>query len=167
MRSFILSFFCSLLSLAVAEPILSPAILHEKRDHVPVGWSHSHKLHATAVLPLRFGLSQPNVDAIDEYLNNVADPESPNYGKHWTAGLVAATFAPTDNTIQTVKNWLLDGGISGERIRLTKTKGWIELNATVQEAEKLLNAEYHVYKHAGGKEHVGMWTAISQYSGSD
>ena len=34
-------------------------------------------------------------------------------------------------------------------------QSWIKLNATVEEAEKLLNAEYHVYKHVSGKEHVG------------
>jgi tripeptidyl-peptidase I len=139
---------------AIAEPLLSPWVLHEKRNHVPAGWSHSHRLDGTAVLPLRFGLTQSNIQTIDEYIHDVADPDSPNYGKHWTAAEVAEKFAPSSDTIQTVRNWLLESGIPIERIRLTITKTWIELNATVEEAENLLKAEYHVYQHDSGKKHV-------------
>jgi tripeptidyl-peptidase-1 len=132
-------------------------VLHEKRDHVPAGWSRSGKHHATAVLPLRFGLSQPNIDAIDQYINDVAHPDSPNYGNHWTPAEVAEKFAPTPETIQTVKNWLMNSGFAEARIHLTNTKSWIELNATVEEAERLLNAEYYVYTHSTGKKHVCKW----------
>ena len=148
-------FLLALISLALAGPILSPLVLHEKRNHVPADWSYSRKFPATAVLPLRFGLSQPNIQTIDEFINDVAHPDSPNYGNHWTPAQVAKTFAPSSETIQTVKNWLLENGFAAERLHVTNTKGWIELNATVDEAESLLNAEYHVYKHVNGKEHVG------------
>jgi tripeptidyl-peptidase-1 len=30
----------------------------------------------------------------------------------------------------------------------------LEVNATVEEAERLLKSEYHVYEHESGKEHV-------------
>ena len=76
-------------SLAIAEPLLSLLVPHEKRNHVPGGWSHSRKYHPRAVLPLRFALSQPNLHSIDEYINDVAHPDSPNYGNHWTAAQIA------------------------------------------------------------------------------
>lgn len=156
MRSFTLPFLslCFLCLGAVAGPILSPWVVHEKRYHVPSGWAQSHKLDPTVILPLRFGLAQPNIQTIGEYLNDIAHPDSPNYGNHWSAAQVAVKFAPSAETIETVTNWLLDSGFTIERIRLTNTKGWIELNATVQETEDLLNTEYHVYKHSSGKEHV-------------
>jgi tripeptidyl-peptidase I len=146
-------FSLGLFSLTITKS-LSPLVLHEKRNHVPAGWSHSHKYHAAAVLPLRFALSQPNLHSIDKYINDIAHPDSPNYGNHWTAAEVAEKFAPSIDTVDTVKNWLLESGIAAKRIRVTNTKGWIELNATVHEVEKLLNAEYHVHKHASGKKHV-------------
>ena len=149
----------SLLSLTLVSaenfPRLSPYSVHEQRSNIPHGWSRNRKHHAAAVLPLRFALSQSNIDKIDDFLNDVANPDSPNYGNHWTAGQIAATFAPSDDSIDTVRNWLSGNGFGSDRVKLTKTKGWIEVNATVEEAERLLLAEYHVYNHESGKEHVG------------
>jgi tripeptidyl-peptidase I len=148
-------FFSSLFCFASAFPFPSTYSLHEKRSHIPHGWSRSHKFHPSSVLPLRFALSQSNIDDIGQYLNDVSHPQSPNYGNHWTPGKIASTFAPAPETINAIRNWLLENGFTGDRIRLTKAKGWIEVNATVEEAENLLLTQYHVYKHESGQEHVG------------
>ena len=47
-------------------------------------------------------------------------PKSPSYEKHWTAGDIAATFAPTDETVDAVRNWLVANGVGEDRIAL----GW-------------------------------------------
>jgi tripeptidyl-peptidase-1 len=117
--------FGLLFGLTVANPVISPYVVHEKRNHVPSGWSWSRKYPATSILPLRFGLTQPNIDVIEEYLDDVSHPDSPNFGKHWTASQVAEKFAATDETIRTVRNWLLDNGFAKERVRVTPTRGWI------------------------------------------
>lgn len=154
------SFFQSLLALTflaiavVAEPTLSPFVLHEKRHAIPVGWTEHRKHESHAMLPLRFGLSQSNLESMDDFINDVSHPDSPNYGNHWSAHEVAEKFAPSSDAIETVKAWLMESGIDPERIRLTKAKTWIEVDATVAEAESLMNTEYHVYKHASGKEHI-------------
>ncbi|KAJ7093316.1 subtilisin-like protein [Mycena belliarum] len=139
--------------------LLAPAalaVVHEQRDHIPHGWSHHSKHPSDAILPLRIGLVQPNLDSIDSFLNEVAHPESSSYGKHWTAQQVADKFAPTAETIDAVIGWLVDGGFEKERVRVSGSRIWIELNSTVAEAEKLLNTEYHVYQHEEtGKKHVG------------
>src|ERR1700722_3455154 len=153
--------FYSLFTLTFVTSIhISPYNNHEKRSAVPSGWSHLRKHHASNVLPLRFALSQSNIDNIGEYLNDVAHPDSPNYSNHWTPGKIASTFAPSLDTIDTVRNWLLASGFSSDQVKLTATKGWIEVNATVNEAEKLLLAQYHVYKHESGKEHVGEYALV-------
>lgn len=94
---------------------------------------------------------------MEAFVNDIAHPDSPNFGNHWTPEQVIEKFSPSSETVHTVKDWLLESGFTTERVRVTKTKGWVEVNATVEEAERLLNAEYHVYKHATGKEHVGEW----------
>ncbi|KAN0081321.1 Peptidase S8/S53 domain containing protein [Tylopilus felleus] len=81
-------------------------------------------------------------------------PSHPNYGNHWSAGDIARTFAPSDETIDTVRSWLVASGIGEERIGLGRSKGWIQVDATVEEAERLMHAEYNVYTHTSGKEHV-------------
>jgi tripeptidyl-peptidase-1 len=137
--------------------LATPYTLVQKRSSVPSGWSHAAKHNQSAILPLRFGLTQPNIHNIEEFLLDVSDPDSPNYGNHWTSAQVADKFRPTDDTISTVRNWLVDSGIRMERVRLTRTRTWIELNATVEEAERLLRTEYHVYQHHTGMKHIGKY----------
>lgn len=136
-------------------PTLSPYIVHESRSHIPAGWSLSRKLEASATLPLRFGLKQSNIEDIGNLLNDVSHPDSPNYGNHWTPGKIATTFAPSTQSLSTVREWLLANGIAAERLRITPTRSWIEVNATVEEAERLLMTEYHVFEHDSGHQHVG------------
>ena len=87
---------------------------------------------------------------------DVSHPESPNYGKHWPAEKIAETFAPSKDTIDAVRGWLHSAGFAAERLKLSASRGWIEINATVTEVERLLDADYHVYGHASGSEHIGM-----------
>ena len=153
--------FLALLTLvctsALASPSVSSFVLHERRSHTPAGWSLSRRHEASATLPLRFGLKQSNIRNIEDYLLDVSHPTSPNYGKHWTAAEVAETFAPSGETVDAVRNWLLGNGISSDGIHLTPSKGWLEIEATVEEAENLMNTEYNVYEHETGVEHIGMF----------
>lgn len=91
----------------------------------------------------------------------VSHPESASYGKHWSASQVAKHFAPTDETIDAVRGWLTEEGIHPDRINLSVAKNWIEFNATAEEAEALLRAEYQVYRHhQTGHVHVGKATVL-------
>ena len=155
MRSLLSFVILSLGLLAAAEPALSPYILHEKRTQTPTGWTLKRRYDPSTRLPLRFALAQRNIDDIGKYLMEVSHPESEKYGKHWSASDVLETFAPSDETIETVRSWLLDSGVESDRIRLMSNKGWIEVTATVEEAERLLQTEYNLYSHTSGKEHVG------------
>lgn len=155
MRLYSIALVAALVLGAAAEPKLSPHVLHEKRALDPLGWTRTRKLESHAVLPMRFGLTQNNMHTIEEALMAVSHPESPTYGQHWSAADVIAAFAPSHETINAVKNWLHDSGISMERLRLSASKGWIEVNATVAEVEDLLKTEYHVWTDNEGGERVG------------
>jgi len=78
----------------------------------------------------------------------VSHPESETYGQHYSAPEIVDIFAPSDDTIEAVSEWLEDSGISRDRMGLSINKGWIEVNATVAEVEELIKAEYHVFTHA-------------------
>ena len=56
-------------------------------------------------------------------------------------------FAPSKKTVESVTEWLVKSGIERHRIRHSGNKGWLSFDATVEEAEKLLYAEYHEYEH--------------------
>ncbi|KAG6381961.1 peptidase S8/S53 domain-containing protein [Boletus reticuloceps] len=154
MRCSLSSVALSLALLSSAEPLLSPYNVHEKRTHIPSGWSLTRRHDPTSSIPLRFALKQRNIEGVGNHLYDVSHPKSPNYGKHWTAADIVRTFAPSDETVDIVRSWLIASGIDGERVALGRTKGWIQANVTVEEAEQLMNTEYNMYTHMSGKEHV-------------
>ena len=136
---------------------LSPPVLHERRSFNPRarGWQFARRLEADVILPLRIGLTHRNTHTLEDELNAVAHPDSPNYGKHWTTQRVVEHFAPSRETINAVTDWLISSGVSRERLRLSNSRGWLEFNASVAEAESLLHTEYHVFEDTDGAERVG------------
>ncbi|KAK7689950.1 hypothetical protein QCA50_006590 [Cerrena zonata] len=150
----------SVLSCAVTLALALPSrranhVVHEKRAFDPVeDWVKTRKLEADKVLPMRFGLAQQNLHRIEEILTAVSHPTSPTYGKHLSAAEIVDTFAPSVDTIAAVTDWLIEAGLHRDRLRLSASKGWIEVNATVAEVEDLLDTEYHVYSHSSGAEQI-------------
>ena len=145
----------------------SPYVLHEKRSYVPSGWSLLGRQNAFHIIPLRFGLKQSNMDKIEEFLNDVSHPDSPNYGKHWSPGQVAKVFSPTQEAFDTVQAWLVNGGIDIKRLRGSRMGAWIRVNTTIEEAERLLQTEYNIYIHDSGEKHVGMFISQNPFVFTD
>jgi tripeptidyl-peptidase-1 len=202
---------CGLLTAAIATPTANSKrhVVHERRERLPAHWKRSTKLHGDSSLPMRIALTQNNLDRADEFLMDIAHPESPNYGKHvclfsisslhssvprvmrtfqwsflnisgravhlhyseqsnadseflqWSAKQVAETFAPSQESYASVLNWLSEHGIAAERVKQSQSLSWLQFDATVSEAEDLLNTQYFEYKHATtGQAHV----ACEEYS---
>lgn len=143
----------SLVASSIAVPS-SPHVQHEKRSTLPPGWTRTHKLPSDEVLPMRIGLTQSNMDKAHEFLMDVSHPDSPNFGKHWSAKQVAETFAPSQETVDHITEWLTSSGISAERITHSDSLGWLKFDITVGEAEDLLKTEYYRHEHDSGKPHI-------------
>ncbi|KAJ7320853.1 subtilisin-like protein [Mycena albidolilacea] len=112
----------------------------------PAGWSLHRRADPDALIPLKFSLAQSNLDKLETFLLDIADPRSPNYGQHWSPARVKETFRPSQETIETVRGWLTqDAGIHADKIRLTPSGDILQLDVTIAEAESLLRAEYYVY----------------------
>jgi tripeptidyl-peptidase-1 len=74
---------------------------------------------------------------------------------------VAEAFAPSQESYTSVLNWLSEHGIAAERVKQSQSLSWLQFDATVSEAEDLLNTKYFEYKHAvTGQAHV----ACEEYS---
>lgn len=111
------------------------------------------------MLPMRFGLTQNNLDHLDDMLMAVSHPDSPGYGKHWSATDLVDKFKPTTQTIEEVVRWLVGSGIHRDRLGLSINRGWIHFNATAAEAEEILKTEYYVFTHEdSGDEQIGRQT---------
>lgn len=143
-------------------PRSSRHVVHERAELGGGGgaWERSHRLHQTATLPVRIGLTQQNLHRAEEFVYGVADPASPNYGRHWSPAEVVEMFKPRKEAVDAVMAWLGAEGIHPGRVRLSASKTWLAFNASAREVEQMLRTEYHVYKHAaGGARHV----ACEQY----
>lgn len=130
-----------------AAPPANDHVIHEKRDFIPAGWKRSSKLADHQLLPIKIALKQANLDRLEEYLMDVSDPNSSNYGNHWSHKQIAETFAPSTETVKAVQDWLAMSGLGVERVKTSQSLGWLHFNATVTEAEALLGTEYHLYEH--------------------
>ncbi|OBZ66378.1 Aorsin [Grifola frondosa] len=153
-RLFMLCLLAAAPYAAVASPVAKS--YHESRRSIPAGWTPVRRAEADIVLPLRIGLVQSNLHNIEAYLLDVSHPDSPNYGNHWNAAQVADTFRPSNETVDVVRSWLVaDGGIDFQRISLSGNGGWLQVDMTVDEVERLLGTEYYVYENLdSGAEHI-------------
>ncbi|WQF82909.1 Putative peptidase S53, activation domain, Sedolisin domain, peptidase S8/S53 domain superfamily [Colletotrichum destructivum] len=146
----------ALAAVAFANPVTRSHkhVVHEERHPARSEWAKNHRLHTMARLPVRIGLAQSNLHRANEFMNNVAHPDSPNYGRHWTHDEIINMFAPRQESIALVMQWLESEGIQRSRIELSKGRNWVQFNGTVGEVERLLKTEYHVYKHEQGHMHI-------------
>ncbi|OCH89202.1 subtilisin-like protein [Obba rivulosa] len=143
---------------AVSATPLAARVFHDD-PRVPSGYKVLRRAAPHTILPFRIGLRQSNIEDIEEYLLDVSHPESPNYGKHWSAAQVAETFRPSQESVESVHSWLVESGIDVSRIRLSASGAWVQANVTIVEAERLLETEYYIYEH---EETAGKHIACGQ-----
>ena len=146
-----------LVSLLAGLALAAPAsyIQHEKRSVTDARWVKRDRAPGSARVPVRIALSQRNLDQGHDLLMDVADPDSANYGKHWTAQEVAAKFGPARESVDAVSAWLAAAGIGADRHAVSPGAHWIKFDASLDEVEALLQTQYHVFDHVEtGAEHV-------------
>ena len=63
-------------------------------------------------------------------------------------------FSPEQETIDTVRDWLVSSGIESSRITLSRGRNWLNFDASISEVEGLLRTEYKYYAHTTGQNHI-------------
>lgn len=153
-------FTSGLLALAATASALSTPsnyVSHEKRSEPLKRWVRREAVPQSATLPMRIGLRQPMVDSGkgDALLMEVSHPQSERYGQWYSPEEIIEMFAPPQHAVDGVTQWLHDSGISPERVSHSVNKQWIQFDAKVHEAERLLKTKYYHYEHLPtGNEHV-------------
>ncbi|OAA55092.1 Peptidase S8/S53, subtilisin/kexin/sedolisin [Cordyceps fumosorosea ARSEF 2679] len=136
----------ALATAALAAPA-SKMVVHESRDATHVGYTKGAAADSNTRVPVRIALKQRNLDNAMDLLLKVSDPNSADYGKHYTEDQVVSTFAPETETVDTVKSWLVASGIPADGIKLSQNKGWLTFETTTGKLETLLDAKYSQYSH--------------------
>lgn len=90
----LLSIVAGLVTVALALPAPPQYAVHEKRLATIAMWTITDiELDRRTILPISIGLTQQNLDAGHQYLMDVSDPNSKNYGKHWTTDKVGCKMS--------------------------------------------------------------------------
>lgn len=138
-------------SLAAAQAFALPSsnhVLHEKRTTPLV--HRRERVEGNAIVPIRIALKQQNLHTGYDRLMEVSDPSSSRYGQHMSADEVHSIFAPAEDTISTVKTWLLDSGIAEKDILPYTNKGWLAIDMPAKDAERLLRTKYYEHETSDG-----------------
>jgi tripeptidyl-peptidase-1 len=149
MKGFITSAVAAaLLSVVVAARVApSDHVRHEMRDeNFDSRWTKRSRIEGAVRVPVRIGLTQRNLDKGEALLMDISHPNSENYGNHLSASEVDEMFAPAKDSIDAVTTWLAST-LSDRAITLSRSRQWLELNATIVELQDLLHTDYHEYKN--------------------
>ena len=143
-----------LVLLSLSSVFAHSLIVHEKRDVPHQNAIDRRRIDPNAVLPMRLGLKQNEEATLkaETWLMSVSHPESPQYGRHWTQQDVIDAFKPTDETVQTVTDWLSSHGIHG--VTHSDNRMWIAFDITAKEAETIFHTEYFEHQRSNGRFEV-------------
>jgi tripeptidyl-peptidase-1 len=65
-------------------------------------------------------------------------------------------FSPSEDAVQTVREWLVSAGIQDTSIVHSDNKGWLALDIPAWQAEDIFKTEYHEHIHSdSGNVRVG------------
>ncbi len=65
-------------------------------------------------------------------------------------------YAPSEDSVQAVREWLITSGVNSEIIVHSENKGWIALDIPAWQAEQLFHTEYYEHIHStSGMVRVG------------
>jgi len=56
-------------------------------------------------------------------------------------------FAPSEEAVEAVRNWLISFGVEEGTIVHSENKGWIALDIPCKQAEELFDTEYYEHVH--------------------
>lgn len=95
----------------------------------------------------RVYLKARNGAELNDLVDAVSDPSSPQYGKFISPDQYRSRFGPTDADVKAVKNWLTGAGL-----RVTSVgegRRYVALSGNVASAQKAFGVKFKLYRHAG------------------
>lgn len=123
----------------------------EKRERTHPAWALVGRAAPEAVVPVRIGLTQSNLDEGARVFNDITNFSSPHYGIWWTPDQISDFFAPSERNFQLVHTWLIEAGVDTARISQSLNKQWVQFDASIAELETLLDTQYNEYEHQDGR----------------
>lgn len=138
------------LAAALPDPFINTDYTVKETHSIPRGWSRVSKPSKDHLLELQIGLKQERFDELRKHLFEISDPKHARYGQHLSADEVNELVKPSNDALSQVQDWLESHNILGSSLGFSQAKDWISVKLPVEEAEKLLDTDYAVYRHEDG-----------------
>ncbi|THH27752.1 hypothetical protein EUX98_g6437 [Antrodiella citrinella] len=160
-----LALLVAFIQIAASKPLTSKRwdefdVKHAWAD-VPKGWELHGPAPADHALDMRIALKQDRFDDLVSTLYEVSDPYHSKYGQHLSKEEVEALVAPHPDTVSVVDSWLSAHDIDLASVQRDNGGSWITVRVSVEQASRMLNATYGVYRHAKTSDYVVRTTSYS------
>ena len=83
------------------------------------------------------------------------------YGRHLSKEEVETLVAPHPDTVDLVDSWLSAHGVDTSSAQRENGGSWVTVTVTIEQASRLLNATYYVYRHPQAEDYVVRTTSYS------
>ncbi|KAF2163173.1 hypothetical protein M409DRAFT_68772 [Zasmidium cellare ATCC 36951] len=129
--------FLGLLALQTASAAIT------KRAPVDHGWQCISPAPRDGSIKLHIAIRQADGgNAVEQQLLKASDPNSATFRQHLTAKEVAQLSQPSDESVNTVQDWLRQHGLITSTVQ---PHGICEIDTTISVVENMLNASYHSF----------------------
>jgi len=122
----------------------------KERHYAPAGWEDVGPAVKDEVIHLQIGLRQKYEGAVESHLEEISDPSHARYGQHLSESEIHDLVKPASESVDLVKAWLADHGISDHSF--SPAEDWVSIWVPIEKAEKMLDTTYSKYRHRDGSE---------------
>ncbi|HWY29105.1 MAG TPA: protease pro-enzyme activation domain-containing protein, partial [Candidatus Acidoferrum sp.] len=122
--------------------------MHSLSGHVPPASALVQMLDSlpgTNVLHLAIGLPLNNLDALNNVLQQIYDPASPNFHHFMDSGQFTAAFGPTEKDYQTVIKFAKTNGLT--ILGTCSNRALVEVSGKVSDIERAFHVHLHRFQH--------------------
>lgn len=149
MIKFAIRFLCLQASRAISLPAASQRIVVEDLSHAPHGWITLGPAGADQIIRLSIALEAYGHDHLEENLLQISDPAHPRYGQHLSRDEASALIRPRQEAVESVRRWLSSANVPERQVH--HRGHFVDATVTVQDAERLLAANYSIFERDGRK----------------
>jgi tripeptidyl-peptidase-1 len=150
-----------LMAAALTQVCAADRTILEGSFDAPANWALSATPARTQKMTVYLFLAhQPGAEArLQQTLEAVSDPNSPQYGQHLTMEEISSLLSPSYEHLALVDQWLSEHNVT--QGSSTSPKDLVQLELTVEQAEAMFATQVHEYTHTDG---VSTLRSTSGYS---
>ncbi|KAM8976815.1 tripeptidyl-peptidase 1 [Pelodytes ibericus] len=116
----------------------------EQSLRIPEGWTNVGRIGWNEDISLILALRQQHLDKLENLVDQVSNPRSPNYGHYLSLEKLTSLIQPSSETLITVRRWLEKHGV--QNCHMVQTQDFLQCQTQASIAESLLpGAQFHRY----------------------